>query len=89
MKRTALHEPSDAEILRSAETMIRAHNGRAAVICTDTAQRWRDRGDVAAAELWTRIAENVRRLEAMSPKLSPRHRAHDAPDLGIPDYKGS
>ena len=54
---------SDEEIVRSARTMIRAHGGRAGLICAETAERWSKRGDVEAAELWTRILHVVRKLE--------------------------
>ena len=54
---------SDEEIRRSAETLIRAHGGSAGTVCADTAERRRNRGDEAAAELWTRIMHMVRKLE--------------------------
>jgi hypothetical protein len=58
----------EKEILRSAETMIRAHGGRAAAVCAETAERWKKRGDLKAAQLWTRILEAVRKLDAEMPQ---------------------
>ena len=53
----------DEAIRISAETMIRAHNGSAASICTETAERWKRRGDPIAQGVWLRILAAVRRLE--------------------------
>ena len=58
----------EKEIWRSAETMIQAHGGRAAAVCAETAERWKKRGDLKAAQLWTRILETVRKLEAEIPQ---------------------
>jgi len=58
----------EKEIWRSAETMIRAHGGSAAAVCAETAERWKKRGDLKAAQLWTRILEAVRKLDAEMPQ---------------------
>jgi hypothetical protein len=58
----------EKEIWRSAETMIRAHGGSAAAVCAETAERWKQRGDLKAAQLWTRILEAVRKLDAEMPQ---------------------
>ena len=60
-------EPSLADdkfIQESARTMIRAHNGSAALLCAENASKWNGRGDLEAAELWLRILQVVRSLEA-------------------------
>ena len=57
------HVASDEEIVRSAETVLRAHGGSAGMVCAQTAEKWRNRGDEAAAELWTRIMRMVHKLE--------------------------
>lgn len=57
------YKMSDEEICRSAETLIRAHGERAGIMSDETAERWRKRGDQSAAELWTRIAGAVRKLQ--------------------------
>ena len=58
----------EKEIWRSAETMIKAHGGSAAAVCAETAERWKKRGDLKAAQLWTRILEAVRKLDAEMPQ---------------------
>jgi hypothetical protein len=55
----------ETDISRSAETMIRAHGGLAALMCAENAERWHKRGDEQAAELWTRILEAVLNKEAV------------------------
>jgi hypothetical protein len=54
----------EERIRQSAETLVRAHGGRAAAICAETATRWQLRGDHAAAQLWLDILRAVRMLEA-------------------------
>jgi hypothetical protein len=54
----------EEKIRQSAETLVRAHGGRAASICAETAAKWQQRGDHVAAQLWLDIMRAVRRLEA-------------------------
>jgi hypothetical protein len=54
----------EEKIRQSAETLVRAHGGRAAAICAETAAKWQQRGDQAAAQLWLDILRAVRKLEA-------------------------
>jgi hypothetical protein len=43
--------------------MVRAHNGSAAVMCADNAEKWKLRGHQDAANLWLRILQAVRVIE--------------------------
>ena len=55
---------TDEEIIRlTAQTMVKAHNGSAALMCAENAERWRRRGDQSAEALWLRILQAVRELE--------------------------
>ena len=55
---------ADDEFIRlSAQTMIRAHNGSAALICAENAERWKRRGDESAEAIWLRILQGVSKLE--------------------------
>jgi len=58
---------NDDDIRRSAETMLRTHNGSAAAMCTEAAERWKRRGDQEAENLWLRILQAVRKLETEMP----------------------
>ena len=53
----------DGYIRLSAQTMVRAHNGSAALICTENAEKWKQRGDQRAEDVWLRILQAVRKLE--------------------------
>jgi hypothetical protein len=54
---------NEKDILRSAETLIRAHGKSAAMICAENVAKWKARGDAKAAQLWADIMEAVRNLD--------------------------
>ena len=54
----------EEQIKRSAEALVRTHGDRAAMVCAQTAERWLQRGDPVAAELWTKIMHQTRKLMA-------------------------
>jgi len=54
---------SEDFIRLSAQTMVKAHDGRAAVMCAQNAEKWKLRGDQDAEDLWLRILQAVRKLE--------------------------
>lgn len=55
---------ADEECIRlSAQIMVRAHNGSAALMCAQNAEKWKRRGDQGAGNLWLRILQAVRQLE--------------------------
>lgn len=58
----------EEDIWRSAETIIRAHGAHASMLCADTAERWKKRGDMEAFELWVRIMNAVRKIEMRAVK---------------------
>jgi hypothetical protein len=56
----------------SQTSIVWVADNRAAMVCVETAERWNKRGDEEAAQLWIRIMEAVRKLDAEKLK-GPAH----------------
>jgi hypothetical protein len=55
-------QADEEQIQRSAEALVRTHGDRASMVCAQTAERWRDRGDPEAAQLWNKFMLACRKL---------------------------
>ena len=52
----------EEQIQRSAEALVRTHGDQASMICAQTAERWLERGDPEAAQLWNKFMLACRRI---------------------------
>jgi hypothetical protein len=57
----------EADILRSAESLLRNHGEKAAMECANMVDRWTARGDKEAAGVWRRVMLAVRKMQAQKP----------------------
>lgn len=52
----------ERKLLSSAEAIFEVHGKCAVALCAARAEIWKARGDLEAAELWTRIMEQVQQI---------------------------
>ena len=57
-----LAQVDEEQIQRSAEALVRTHGDQAAMVCAQTSERWLQRGDPEAAQLWNRFMLACRKL---------------------------
>jgi hypothetical protein len=57
----------EADILRSAESLLRNHGEKAAMECANMVDRWTARGEKEAAGVWRRVKLAVRKMQAQKP----------------------
>jgi hypothetical protein len=54
---------SEADIFRSAETLLRNHGEKAAMECANMVDRWTARSDMEAGQVWRRAVLAVRKMQ--------------------------
>ncbi len=58
----------DEDVIQSAAGLLKIHGDQAEMECADMVERWKSRGDTEAANLWMRVSEAVRQLQAQRPR---------------------
>jgi hypothetical protein len=58
---------ADEDIYRAAEALLKKHGEKAAMECATLADRWTQRGDPQASEVWKRVMRAIRKMQKQRP----------------------